>query len=366
MFNLLEPIDDFSYLLDNLGKDIQINNIPTKALITNTNLNESNDNKKITTLTNIQRGFLVDYDNQKWLITSEVNGMRYDKYKGIMQKCNNFIIVNIAGILYYVPCIVTDGASLNIDTNQYLMTLDTTIYILVANDSINSNIKVNDIFKIGTYNYKVVNIDDISQSGLLILKMEFTAEEQVLPNYSISITNTEPLTTNINTPVQLTIEQKDGTTVLTENLPMIFTSSDETICTVDSNGLVTPVSIGNVNITVKLEFDANVNDSISITIEDVPETITYSISGASEITNGYSVNYIAEKLINGTADPNAVFSFSIDYLENSSSIATLTIVSDTECSIKANAAIYYITLVAQDTSTLAIVKKENIKLKNLF
>ena len=119
---------------------------------------------------------------------------------------------------------------------------------------------------------------------------------------------------------------------------------------------------------VQLEFDATVNDSISITVEEVeiPETITYTLTGASEIVKGYSQNYTASKLINGTADPNAVFNFSIDYLGNSSSIATLTIISNTQCSIKANSATYYINLIAEDTDTLETVTKQNIKLKNLF
>lgn len=375
MFNYFEFNNptDFQYLLNSAGEEILIKGTPSRALITNTNLTESRDNKKITTLDNIECGFLIDYDSKKWLIISEVSGKRYNKYKGIMQRCNNTMIVNVAGILYHVPCIVTDRASLNTDTTQYITTLDTEIYIMVANDATNSNIKVNDIYKIGNLNYQVSNIDDISKSGLLVMKMEFTLTEQVLPNYSISITNTEPLTTDTATPVQLTVEQKDGTTVLTNPLPMVFSSSNNAIATVDSTGLVTPVSVGSVTITVQLESDASVNDSIAITVEEVPVIETYTleltgnVSPDTEIKTGQTKTYTCVKKNNsGVVIDGATFDFVVNPGTTPTSAYTFTVLNDTQCSIKCNTYLYYIDLVAinREDNTLSVTK--TIKLRSLL
>ncbi|MEA5023914.1 hypothetical protein SDC9_15162 [bioreactor metagenome] len=373
MFNYFELNNptDFKYLLYSAGQDITINGQPARALITNTNLTESRDNKKITTLENIERGFLIDYDNKKWLIVSGDN--RYSRHKGIMQRCNNTLIVNVGGILYKVPCIVTNKVNLNIDTTTYISSLDNEIYILVANDSLNSNIKLNDIYKIGQRNYKVRNIDDIGQSGLLYIKLEFSESPQVLPVYSISITNGDTLTTNVETPVQLTIEQKDGDTVLTNPLPMVFVSSNESIAMVDNNGLVSPVSVGEVVISVSIESDPSVNDSISITIEEMPviETfileLTGSISPDTEIKQNQTKTYTCVKKNSlGVTVEGAQFDFSINPGTTPTSAYVFTVVNDTQCTIKGNSSTYYIDLVATDRADNTLSVTKNIKLRPLF
>lgn len=375
MFNYFEFNNptDFQYLLNSAGQDVLIDGKSARALITNTNLTESQDNKKITTLENIECGFLIDYDNGKWLIISEVNGKRYNKYKGIMQKCNNTLTVNVAGIIYRVPCIVTDKVNLNTNTSTYITTLDNEIYIMIANDTINNNIKINDIYKIGNLNYKVKNIDDISKSGLLIMKMEFTAEEQVLPSYSITITNGDTLTTDTATPVQLNIEQKDKDTVLTEPLPMVFTSSDTSIATVNSTGLVTPVSVGNVTITVSLESDSTVNDFITITVEEVPvvETYTLELTGSAspdtEIIKNKTKTYTCvKKNSSGVAVEGATFDFTIDPETTPADKYTFTVLNDTQCSIKCNGSVYYINLIATDRTDNSLTVTKRIKLRALF
>lgn len=375
MFNYFQLNDpkDFKHLLNMAGQDILINGKPARALITNTNLTESKDNRNITTLENIECGYLIDYDDGKWLVISEVSGKRYNKYKGIMQKCNNTLTANIAGILYRVPCIVTDKISLNTDTTTYITTLDNEIYILVANDTINSNIKINDIYKIGKLNYQVKNIDDITKTGLLIMKMKFTEEEQVLPNYSISITNVLPVLTDLETPVQLTVEQKDRDTILTDPLPMVFTSSDNSIATVDNTGLVTPVSVGDVTVTVKLESDSTVNDSITITVEEVeiPEKYTLELTGSAspdtEIKQGTTKTYTCvKKDSSSVVVEGAVFDFSIDPETTPASAYTFAVVNNVSCTIKCNTANYYINLIATDRTDSSLTISKRIKLKSLF
>lgn len=243
MVKIFEPdISSFNYMLEQVGKDLTLNgSTPIRAVLSSIPVNANNhDDKYISTLYPVKQGDLVDYLDSKWLIVSQVNGQRIIKYKGIMRKCNNFITVNSVNGLYKVDCIVTDKASLNTNVSTYITTLDIENYIWISNTEFNNNIKLNDIYLIGNLNYKVVGIDDISNNGLLILKMEFSAEPQVLPSYSITITNGDTFTTDTETPIQLNIEQKDGETVLTEPLPVIFTSNDISIATVDSLGIMFP------------------------------------------------------------------------------------------------------------------------------
>lgn len=355
------------------GQDILINGISARALITNTNLTESKDNRNISTLENIECGYLIDYDDGKWLIVSEVSGKRYNKYKGIMQKCHNTLTVNIAGILHRVPYVVTKKVNLNIDVTYYLTVLENEIYILVANNTINSNIQLNDIYKIGRYNYKVISMDDISRPGLLLMKMKYSEEGQVLPNYSITILNGNTLTTDTATPVQLNVEQKDGETVLTDPLPMVFTSSDISIATVDSTGMVTPVSVGNVTITVSFESDTTVNDSIVITVEEVevPETYTLELIGDTspdtEIVQGKTKTYTCVKKNSlGIVVDGAVFDFTIDPESTPADKYTFTVLDDIQCSIKCNGSPYYINLIATDRTDNSLTVSKRIALKPLF
>ncbi|MFA7157383.1 MAG: Ig-like domain-containing protein [Bacilli bacterium] len=376
MVKLFDPdVSSFNYMLEQVGKDLTLNNlIPIKAILSSIPVNTNNhDDKYISTLHPIKQGDLVDYLSSKWLIVSQVNGQRIVKYKGIMRKCTHLMTLNIGGILHKVPCIVTDKISLNTDSSTYISTLDNEIYILVANDAINSNIKINDIYKIGNLNYNVKNIDDISKSGLLYIKMDFSEEAQVLPVYSISITNTEPLETDTATPIQINIEQKDRDTVLTELLPVIFTSSDQAIATVDSTGLVTPVSVGDVIISVELESDSTVNDSITITIKEFPVVETYTLELTGDVQPDYEIikdktkTYTCvKKNSSGVAVEGALFDFTIDPETTPADKYTFTVLNDTQCTIKCNASLYYINLIATDRADSSLTVSKRIKLRALF
>lgn len=374
--NLFKHMDnDYNYILSMAGDDILINDSTQvkKAVINNLPVNSQSDLRTISSTEELNGGDYITWDSGKWLIISEIGHKRFNYYKGIMQKCHNTLTVNVAGNLYRVPYVVTNKVNLNIDVTYYLTVLENEIYILVANNTINSNIQLNDIYKIGRYNYKVISMDDISRPGLLLMKMKYSEEGQVLPNYSITILNGNTLTTDTATPVQLNVEQKDGETVLADPLPMVFTSSDISIATVDSTGMVTPVSVGNATITVSLESDATVNDSIVITVEEVevPEVYTLELIGDTspdtEIKQNQTKTYTAVKKNSlGNIVEGAVFDFSIDPETTPTDKYTLTVLDDTQCTIKANGATYYINLIATDRTDGNLTVSKRIKLKPLF
>lgn len=374
--NLFKHIDsDFNYIQSMAGDDILLNDNTEikKAIVNNLPVSSQFDLRTISSTSELDRGDCITWDSGKWLIISEIGHKRFNYYKGIMQKCNNNLTANIAGILYRVPCIVTDRVNLNTDTSTYITTLDNEIYILVANNTINSNIKVNDIYKVGKLNYQVKSIDDISKSGLLIMKMKFSETEQVLPNYSISITNVLPVLINIETPVQLTFEIKDGDTIITNPLPVVFTSSDEEVAIIDKDGLINPVGLGNATITVSLESDATINDSIDIIVEEVevPEVYILELTGDTspdtEIVQGKTKTYTAvKKNSSGVVVDGAEFNFTIDPETTPADKYTFTVLDNTQCSIKANGATYYINLIATDKTDSSLTVSKRIRLKPLF
>jgi len=246
----------------------------------------------------ISIGEIVEFDNSNWICvmndtTSKISDV------GIIERCNNVLqFYDKNSILYDVPCIVGKG-SISLDEQKIISTLDSEIAIQISNTSITRQIPMNYVFKIGLRNYMVVNIDDITVPGLLLIKMAYSEVEQVFPSYSLTILNGDSIQADINTPVQLNIQVKDRETIITSPL-LIFTSSNNLIATVSSTGLVSFLSVGNVVINCKFDNDNLIQDSIGIEIvEEEQHNLTVEVSGSISIIKTYSSTYTCTFKDNG-------------------------------------------------------------------
>lgn len=87
--------------------------------------------------------------------------------------------------------------------------------------------------------------------------------------YAININQSDISLIKGNT-IQLTVTTIHNNK--TEDFKILWTSSDETIATVDENGFVTSVATGSCKITATMDGNANVSDNIDITIvnDDTP------------------------------------------------------------------------------------------------
>src|SRR5690606_2057156 len=136
------------------------------------------------------------------------------------------------GILYKVPCVVEDITrlySMGTDENKYIIQPSTDIIIRVPNNEVTVLIKRGDTYKLGNNNYKVNDLSDIINPGLLILKLEWTAEEQHLPKYSIHILNGSEVNLQQSTTLQLNVNVYDNDTLISPTPSLLFSSSDENI-----------------------------------------------------------------------------------------------------------------------------------------
>jgi len=247
----------------------------------------------------ISIGEIVEFDNSNWIC---VNGDTTSKISdvGIIERCNNNVLkfYDSSSTLHIIPCIISKG-SISLDEQKIISTLDSEIAVQISNTSITRQIPMNYVFKLGLRNYTIVNIDDITVNGLLLIKMQYSEVEQVIPSYSLTILNGDSIQADINTPVQLNIQVKDRETIITSPL-LIFASSNNLIAIVSSTGLVSFLSVGNVVISCKLDNDNLIQDSIGIEIvEEEQNNYTVEISGSTSIIKTYTKEYLAVFKNNG-------------------------------------------------------------------
>ena len=353
------------------GADVIIDGIECRALVqyfTNP-LNQAKYDRKlhVPMEININTGSIVDYDGYKWLVTGSIDDIQAYKTAG-MVKSNNTLIIHKNNTSYQIPCIISKSLSLNTEDNQYIETVDNSLYLTVSNTSINQQINVNDIYEIGLYNYYISSVaDDISNPGLLIFKMKYSEVEQETHIFTLEILNGTTIDIQQGTILQLNINIYDNQILVSPLPSLIFTSSNELIANVDENGLVTTYDvIDNCDITVSLDSDSSVFDIININVIDVPQdNITYELLGNVDIIKGCSQTYMAKKYNNGILVEGAEFTFSIIPGTTSVNAYTLNIIDNDQCSITANLSTYYIILRAVDNSNGEFVEK-SIRLKNLF
>ena len=121
--------------------------------------------------------------------------------------------------------------------------------------------------------------------------MKYSEVEQESHVYILTILNNDNL--QIAQSQSLIIN-----TILTDNKEIVsspnllYSSSDEDIATIDKNGIVSILNVGNVVISVSMSADNTISDSINIEIiEDEIHNYTVEISGSNFITKGFTSNY---------------------------------------------------------------------------
>ena len=280
-----------------------IDNITTQVIIQShlNPLNEGKYDKKIhmPVDTIVNTGSIVEWEGSKWIIVSNIDNLQAYKTASMI-KCNNNTLqfYDSTSTFHSIPCIISKG-SISLDEQKIISTLDSEIAVQISDTSITRQIPMSYVFKIGLRNYTVTDINDITVNGLLLIKMVYSEVEQVFPSYSLTILNGDSIQADINTPVQLNIQVKDRETIITSPL-LTFTSSNNLIANVSNTGLVSFLSVGNVNISCKLDNDNLIQDSIGIEIvEEEQNNYTVEISGSTSIIKTYTKEYLAVFKNNG-------------------------------------------------------------------
>lgn len=376
IFNLSDTTD-YEFLLSQMGSNVIINeaSTPIKAIITNTNLDQNYDDKKISSLSSLQRGDIVDYAGQRFMIISEESTKRYNKFKGIMRLLPHTIIINSQCRFYALDCYITVG-NLGVTSGQVISIADGTIQVHFSNRIHEFKVKLDDRFFVNGQVFKVTGIDDFSREGIVNLTCEKdsidTVNDDVVNGVAggkackVDITDGDAISVFEGMTYQLIYTSTNGS-------PVVFRSSDENVATVDTQGLVTGVSIGQATISIENATNAHISDLVTVNVESVPESFSLTIkctaSTPYEIKKNLTKEYYIE-VMEGTnivtGEPVTWELFGDDQV-SPTTLAVFTSQSGTGCIVKNNNVTSgYVQLKAYLVSDPSIVAWNRMQMKGLY
>jgi len=374
------PNNDYLYLLSMAGDDIFINDTmsPIKALINNLPVNRQADIRTISTTSEIKRGDLINWDNEYWLIISEIGHKRYTYYKGIIQRCNYNIKFNFKGTIKQFPAIV-DSRVFDVETNQYLSIPAGKIVVTMPNNADTDNITLGQRFISMKQAWKVTGIDR-TNNGLLMLWCDLdtiTASDDVVNEvanagdyvYTIEITSGDSANIQEGNTLQLTTVVKLNGNIVTDKT-VTFSCDNPSIASVDENGLVTAISAGECIITAYLADNPQVYDIITIVVTALPQhNYAVTISGSTSIVKNYTATYTATFTDNGIPiTEQSEFWLTADDGVSETTLATIQSqdpIANT-CVVKAGSTLGYVKLWCKNTAGNIVSEPFRIQIKNIF
>ena len=221
-------------------------------------------------------GSVIVMKGQPYVIISDKDADESNAFYSAIAKKTN---VTINGIPF-----VVDTATYGESQGTIFTQVDGDVIIYTGYNTITSKIKVNDNINAFGNSYQVSN--KFVKENILYIHLKQTT---AMPDhYEIVYNGLTSFDINDGTTYQLSYTVTNNGNVV-NNPTITYSSSDETIATVDSNGLMTMLKDGSVNITATA-YDTSVTTAMTIADSSTPSAdYTISITSSTDtITVGGS------------------------------------------------------------------------------
>ena len=218
-------------------------------------------------------------------------------YTSIAVKCDtSFTVYSNTEHRYVSIPFVTLSDKFTLSSNSSISMVSGAVVIYTGDNSYSREVEVNEnYYNYGGY-YKVRNT--FYNNGLAYVYM--TREAMPADKYTLSYTGVTSLDMKDATTYQLSYTATKND-VPVDSPTLTYVSSDNTIATVDSNGLMTLLKEGNVKITATWTDGKNATCETTIAItnggvepEPTPTTGTLTISGVTSLRYDVSRTYTAK------------------------------------------------------------------------
>lgn len=214
-------------------------------------------------------------------------------YTSMAVKCDtSFTVFSNAENRYVSIPFVTLSDKFTLSSNSTISMVSGAVVIYTGDNPYSREVELNETYyNYGGY-YKVGNT--FYNNGLAYVHM--TREAMPQDRYTLSYHGVTSLDMSDATTYQLSYTAIKNDVVI-DSPALTYVSSDDTIATVDGNGLMTLLKEGNVKITATWTDGNNITCETTIAISNsgvVPTTDTVTISGNTNLKYGYNRNYTAK------------------------------------------------------------------------
>jgi hypothetical protein len=383
MTRSLETMMDF--FLREKGELIHINGVQQIALIRDAvDKIQAGDEKIIRVTTQIHTGDLIDYRNERYLITSEID-QNEQSYRGRIRKCNYTIAFNWNGSVKWFDTIV-EGKSFSVDAGKIISMPEGTIHVYLQDNADTRAITLSQRFYNTHQPFKVEGIDR-TVNGIIKLSCSLGSistpyddvENNIADRWKYEVVHTYALTIDNGSSANALVHDilKLNCTVTDDGNPIsnpsiTFSSSDPSVVSVDNEGKAMGIIAGQATITAKLTYHPNVQAAIEITtVETMTHTYIISLTGNPTIKIGQSASYTSHIYDNGTEVFDQSVQWSLRNQDNSTPImGSITASTGNSVTVKGGSSSGYINktivLTAALTSDPTITIEKMIQLKNLL
>ena len=340
--------------LSEYGIDGIIDNVSVRFIVQTSGnvLNELKEERKIITemQADIVEGSLVEFNNEQYLVVSEIDEVLEVYKRAKMIKINDILKIIIDGLEEEIPVIRSDKSNnFVVDGEDELKQLVLPYGMIGArmqNNIITSKIdyNINNRFIINEMAWKVNNIDKSRQEGIIIITLEkdlINLDDDNLSNeianYNTKIPVINVLTGYVETigvgeEIYLEIQIIENNKII--EAPTYSIVSDNANVNIENNK-ITGVAVGSSILTISYGVtEVTVNINIQATPNNEIELI---INGSSQIKFGEQIEYQCNPTQNGANISNED---DLWYITNNLSQSTdLAIIVDTDtnkCTIQGN------------------------------
>ena len=341
----------------------------------------------------ISKGAIVQWNSEFWVcILTEPFSNVY--YKGKIVYCadTNVIIPDTtANISKYIsiPYIIINNPTITLDQNNYFEIQDGKLSIQVPSNINTLAMYVGMRIILGKLNvWKITGINDVYSVGFLKLDLEkcekdgrddfingIAWNEKVITNsYKLSVLSGSDISFSTSQTSQINIQVKNNNVVVSPTPSLTYSSSDVSVCTVNSNGNITGVGAGSAVVTCALTSDESVKATVNVEIvASVQNNYAANITGYSQIIKNHTSSYSVIFTDNGSQivrqsqfyitedDGITPVNDTIALIQSQDSTANKAVVQ-----VKSPSGIVYIKLFAKSSDNLIVSDGFRIKIASLI
>ena len=263
----------------------------------------------------IKQGQIITYGGKHFITLNQETVENNVYYKSSLIECNVTVPLVSNSIIQNIPCYAGDLYSTILTNGTVFDLVDGKVDLITESTDFVNNVEFDSVSQFMGGYYKLKN--KANKTGIAYLYFERTQAPK--HTYDLELISNET-TFEIDTTTELNVIAKvDG--LIDSTATIVFTSSDDSLATVDSMGVITFKAEGMVTI-IAIWLEQNIQKSIELTItEDVaPESYTVEITSSNisgdTIYMGYKYNFtgkVKDSLGNIVSPVDLVFSIDNDY-----------------------------------------------------